>query len=170
MRPKELDDPGGGVRTKDLTDPARARGKALALLARREYGVEELARRLAAKGVDPALAGEVVGALAEDGLASDRRFAESYARSRLDRGLGPLAIERDPRQALRGAPCRSARPGAPGPLPRIPRFPERARAGGPAGPLTPGGITAEPRTTPETQRHGDDKAGKCRRLRASAVQ
>ena len=98
MRPKDLDDPGGRVRPKDVTDPARARGKALSLLARREYGVEELARRLAAKGVDPALAGEVVGALAQDGLASDRRFAESYARSRLDRGWGPLAIERDLRQ------------------------------------------------------------------------
>ncbi len=79
-------------------DGADARRRALGLLARREYGVAELARRLAAKGVDAALAEEVAGALAADGLASDRRFAEAYARSRAERGWGPLAIDRDLRQ------------------------------------------------------------------------
>jgi regulatory protein len=53
---------------------------------------------LAAKGVDAALAGEVASSLAADGLASDRRFAEAYARSRAERGWGPLAIDRDLRQ------------------------------------------------------------------------
>ncbi|WP_404298881.1 regulatory protein RecX [Halomonas sp.] len=72
------------------------REDALRLLARREYSRAELVSRLSAKahGVD-AIA-ECLDALAEQGLQSDERFAESFLRSRIMRGQGPLKI----RQAL----------------------------------------------------------------------
>jgi regulatory protein len=85
-------------KSESPSDRADVRRRALGLLARREYGVTELARRLTAKGVDAPLAEEVAGSLAADGLASDRRFAEAYVRSRAERGWGPLAIDRDLRQ------------------------------------------------------------------------
>ena len=68
------------------------REHAIDLLARREYGREELRGRLLAKGhvledIDQAL--EV---LADQGLQSDRRFAESFLRGRLMRGQGPVKM------------------------------------------------------------------------------
>jgi regulatory protein len=74
----------------------------LALLARREHGVDELARRLVAKGCDPLLAREVADELAGEGLADDRRFAEGYAHGRAERGLGPVRIAHELRE--RGLP------------------------------------------------------------------
>ncbi|MCE9664198.1 recombination regulator RecX [Halomonas sp. M5N1S17] len=62
------------------------------LLARREYSRAELAERLAAKGHDSAAIGGCLDALAEQGLQSDSRFAESFLRSRVARGQGPLKI------------------------------------------------------------------------------
>jgi regulatory protein len=54
--------------------------------------VAELARRLAAKGCDAALASAVASEVASAGLADDRRFAEAYVRSRVERGYGPLRV------------------------------------------------------------------------------
>ena len=65
---------------------------AIRLLARREYSRFELSSRLAAKGHD---AGEVqtcLDDLAARGLQSDTRFAESFLRSRLQRGQGTLKL------------------------------------------------------------------------------
>ncbi len=69
-----------------------ARARALRLLARREHSRAELAAKLGARGhgkeeIEAALAG-----LAEAGLQSDARYAEAYARSRMERGYGPLRI------------------------------------------------------------------------------
>lgn len=66
--------------------------QAMRWLARREYSVHELGRRLRDKGYPAA---EVAGVLAElesGGLVSDRRFAESLVRSRAERGYGPMKI------------------------------------------------------------------------------
>lgn len=68
------------------------RDDALRLLARREYSRAELAERLAAKGHAQADIGECLDELAEQGLQSDTRFAESFLRSRLFRGQGPVRI------------------------------------------------------------------------------
>ncbi|TFH88405.1 regulatory protein RecX [Billgrantia azerbaijanica] len=71
---------------------ASPREDAIRLLARREYARAELAARLAAKGHDPAAVAASLDALAEEGLQSDARFAESFVRARLSRGQGPLKI------------------------------------------------------------------------------
>jgi len=62
------------------------------LLARREHSAAELRRKLAARGCDPALAAEVIEALRADGWQSDVRFADSFVRSRVERGHGPLRV------------------------------------------------------------------------------
>lgn len=71
---------------------AEAREAALRLLARREHSVRELETKLAGKGWPEADATQVVADLAEAGLQSDRRFAESYARQRAGRFYGPRRI------------------------------------------------------------------------------
>lgn len=77
-------------------DPKAARKKAMDFLARREYGRAELVGRLKAAGFDEDIAADAVSVLAEEGLQDDTRFAQSFARSKLGRGGGPLRI----RQAL----------------------------------------------------------------------
>ena len=71
---------------------ATPRDDAIRLLARREYARAELAERLAAKGHAAAEVEACLDALAEAGLQSDARFAESFLRSRLARGQGPVKI------------------------------------------------------------------------------
>ncbi|MDI5890212.1 regulatory protein RecX [Halomonas rhizosphaerae] len=68
------------------------RDDAIRLLARREHSRQELAERLAAKGYAPERIAECLNDLAEQGLQSDARFAESFLRSRILRGQGPLKI------------------------------------------------------------------------------
>ncbi|MDR9439047.1 MAG: regulatory protein RecX [Halomonas sp.] len=68
------------------------RDDAIRLLARREYSRHELAERLAAKGHEVEAITDCLDALAEQGLQSDARFAESFLRSRILRGQGPLKI------------------------------------------------------------------------------
>jgi len=71
---------------------ATPRDDAVRLLARREYSRAELVERLAAKGhADDSIA-ECLDDLAEQGLQSDARFAESFLRSRIFRGQGPVKI------------------------------------------------------------------------------
>ncbi|MDN3557562.1 regulatory protein RecX [Halomonas maura] len=75
-----------------LAADATPREDAIRLLARREYARGELRERLAARGH---AAGEVeacLDALVEQGLQSDARFAESFLRSRVARGQGPVRI------------------------------------------------------------------------------
>jgi regulatory protein len=68
------------------------RDDAIRLLARREYTRAELAERLAARGHDSGEIAECLAILAEQGLQSDARFAESFLRSRIARHQGPLKI------------------------------------------------------------------------------
>ncbi|MGM0784906.1 MAG: regulatory protein RecX [Pseudomonadota bacterium] len=77
--------------SRDETDTS-PREDAIRLLARREYARAELASRLTAKGHVAQAVTECLDALAEEGLQSDARFAESFARSRVLRGQGPLKI------------------------------------------------------------------------------
>ena len=75
------------------------RAYAYRLLGRREYSVRELDERLRRKwpAAESAAIDGVVGALIEENLLSDERFAESYVRSTVQRHQGPLKI----RMALR---------------------------------------------------------------------
>lgn len=79
-------------------DPVKARRKAMDYLARREYGRRELEHKLANAGFRTAVAEAAVAGLAEEGLQDDKRFVESFMRSRIGRGKGPLKIRADLRQ------------------------------------------------------------------------
>ncbi|GHE22283.1 regulatory protein RecX [Halomonas urumqiensis] len=68
------------------------RDDAIRLLAQREYSRAELATRLNARGHEAADIAACLDALAELDLQSDTRFAESFVRSRVLRGQGPLKI------------------------------------------------------------------------------
>lgn len=65
------------------------------LLARREHGRVELARKLRQRGAEAALIEPVLDRLAEDGLLSEQRYLESFIRSRAQTGHGPLRIREE---------------------------------------------------------------------------
>lgn len=71
---------------------AEVREAALQLLARREHSVRELETKLTGKGWPEADVGQAVADLAEAGLQSERRFAESFACQRAGRFYGPRRI------------------------------------------------------------------------------
>ncbi|MBT8102719.1 MAG: recombination regulator RecX [Gammaproteobacteria bacterium] len=64
-------------------------------LARREYGQQELVKKLAEKGFNRSVAEQAVVRLSEEGLQSDQRFAESFVQSRVNQGKGPVRIRLD---------------------------------------------------------------------------
>lgn len=65
------------------------------LLARREHGVQELARKLKQRGADTELIDVELQRLVDDGLLSDARYLESYIRSRANSGRGPVRIREE---------------------------------------------------------------------------
>ena len=73
-------------------DRQSIRDRALRLLARREHTVRELTLKLQARQYDPDSVAEVLAELADQGLQSDGRFAEVFARGRAESGYGPLRI------------------------------------------------------------------------------
>ena len=80
------------------TDKAQALfGAALELLTRREYSRRELGDKLASKFPDADFEA-LFERLSELNYQSDRRFAEVFARSRVQRGQGPLRIRRELQQ------------------------------------------------------------------------
>jgi len=74
------------------------RDVAVGLLAQREHTQDELRRKLAARDFDNAEIETELERLCELDLQSDSRYAESRARSRANRGYGPLHIRNDLRQ------------------------------------------------------------------------
>jgi len=66
--------------------------RALGLLTRREHSRRELARKLAARGVEAGEAEAAVGRLADAGWQDDARFAETLVRSRAASGYGPRHV------------------------------------------------------------------------------
>lgn len=81
---------------------AAVRDIAVRYLARREYGIEELKRKLVQRGAEPEIAAQVVADCAEQDLVSDERFTGMYVRMRIRRCFGPLKIRGELRQ--RGIP------------------------------------------------------------------
>jgi len=65
------------------------------LLARREHGRADLRRKLIQRGFESADIEPVLDDLEADGLLSDYRYAESYARVAMERGQGPIKIARN---------------------------------------------------------------------------
>ncbi len=73
----------------------KAYSRAVALLARREHGAQELAQKLRLKGY---AAADVMAALAECqrlDLQSDARFVENIVRARIRQGYGPERIRQE---------------------------------------------------------------------------
>ena len=83
------------------TSPRDVRLAAMRLLTRREHSCQELKQKLQHKGFDAVLVEKVTAQLQQEGLLSDARFAESYLRSRFNRGYGPIRIQQELKQ--RGA-------------------------------------------------------------------
>ena len=75
-----------------LSDATYARKKAMDFLALREYGQKELILKLQSKGFSSDISTIIVEKLTDDGLQDDQRFAESYVRSRIVQGKGPIRI------------------------------------------------------------------------------
>ncbi|RLA25098.1 MAG: regulatory protein RecX [Gammaproteobacteria bacterium] len=67
-------------------------------LMRREHSQQELLQKVSAKGFIKQDIVPVIDELIEQGLQSDARFAESYARSRVHKGFGPLRIQAELQQ------------------------------------------------------------------------
>ncbi len=61
-------------------------------LARREHSRQELAQKLQRRDHPQQIIDRVIGELHDAGLQSDSRFAESYLRSRVAKGDGPIKI------------------------------------------------------------------------------
>lgn len=62
------------------------------MLARREYSVSELRRKLEGKYTNVDDIDAVVRRLVDEGMVCDRRFAEAFVRSRIARWQGPRKI------------------------------------------------------------------------------
>ncbi|MGB5485918.1 MAG: regulatory protein RecX [Lysobacterales bacterium] len=80
-----------GKTARELTE-SETHDIAVRYLTRREYGMEELRKKLIQRGSDPAMAEKVVADLADENLVSDQRFIEMYVRTRTRRLFGPLKI------------------------------------------------------------------------------
>ena len=65
------------------------------LLARREQSSKELFTKLKRRSEDEALINHVIKQLQQDALQCDRRFSESYFRSLVNRGIGPVRIRNE---------------------------------------------------------------------------
>ena len=78
-----------------LDNPTAVRRAAMDLLARREHGRVELARKLRLRGAPAELIEPALDRLAEDGLLSEARYLESYIRMRANAGYGPLRIREE---------------------------------------------------------------------------
>jgi len=73
-------------------------GVCLRLLARREHSRQELLAKLALRGFDRDDALPVIDELAEHGWQDDLRYAESYARFRIQKGYGPIRVSYELKQ------------------------------------------------------------------------
>jgi regulatory protein len=81
-----------------LSDPVKARKKAMDYLARREHGHHELLTKLTKFGFDANVAEIAIAELVNDGLQSDQRFVDMFIQSRIHQGKGPLRVRADLRE------------------------------------------------------------------------
>jgi regulatory protein len=70
----------------------KLRATCFAMLARREHSQRELLQKLTTKGYEKVDIQELLSEFQEKNWQSDMRFAESYSRSRVNKGFGPTRI------------------------------------------------------------------------------
>ncbi|MGZ4977104.1 MAG: regulatory protein RecX [Methylobacter sp.] len=75
-----------------LHDAAEIKEVCLRLLARREHSQKELLDKLVLRGFVRDKVQSVIDELAEQGWQNDLRYAESYARFRIQKGYGPIRV------------------------------------------------------------------------------
>ena len=75
-----------------LDNPTAVRRAAMDLLARREHGRVELARKLLRSGAEPEVVDAALDRLAEQGLLNEDRYLDSYVASKARSGYGPARI------------------------------------------------------------------------------
>jgi regulatory protein len=95
-RPRKPDTDAAGA------DERTVRTAALALLAGRDFGRAELARRLERRGYPEGVVAAVVERLVAERLLSETRFVEQFIRQHAGRGHGPVRIRAELRD--RGVP------------------------------------------------------------------
>jgi regulatory protein len=76
----------------EAADEAACKRTAVDMLARREHSRLELTRKLAARGFPHAVIAAALDALERSGVLAAARFTESFVRSRLAKGHGPVRI------------------------------------------------------------------------------
>jgi regulatory protein len=76
----------------EVADEPACKRTALDLLARREHSRLELERKLAARDFPDTVIAAALDALEQSGVLVTARFAESFIRSRVAKGQGPLRI------------------------------------------------------------------------------
>jgi regulatory protein len=84
----------GFSKPAELSD-SELRVAAIHLLSRREYSLHELFQKLEPRSKNEAQVHSLLEKLVQAGYQSDQRFAESFLRSRINRGLGPMRIYRE---------------------------------------------------------------------------
>lgn len=84
--------------SEGLINPAEIRLAAMNLLARREHSCKELQQKLRKRFPDADLVSTELQRLAEEGLQSDSRYAESFVRQRAGRGYGPVRVRQEMRE------------------------------------------------------------------------
>jgi len=96
-----------------VADEAACKRTALDLLARREHSRLELTRKLAAREFPAEIVAATLDQLEQSGALAEARFTETFIRSRLAKGQGPMRIraelaqrgvaDTEAEQVLRGA-------------------------------------------------------------------
>jgi regulatory protein len=76
----------------EAADEAACKRTAVELLARREHSRVELERKLATRGFPEAVIAPSLDALEHSGVLAATRFTESFIRSRIAKGQGPVRI------------------------------------------------------------------------------
>lgn len=85
---------------QDNKESSRIRLSAMNILAGREHSIAELKAKLIKKDFSAELLEIIIEELLDDGLLNEQRFTESFIRSRIQKGQGPLKIRHELR--LRG--------------------------------------------------------------------
>ena len=81
--------------TTEAKIKANIRLSAFNMLARREHSRKELLTKLSQRFEQNDLVTEILDEILQEGLQSDQRFTESFVRSRVQRGQGPVKIRYD---------------------------------------------------------------------------
>jgi regulatory protein len=99
MKYKDAPHKQGGIEIEDKYLKAKQiKKECLRLLTRRDHSQKEIQAKLANKGYDLKQVLTVIDELARESWQDDTRYAESYARVRSQKGIGPVRIGYELRQ------------------------------------------------------------------------